>query len=254
MKAIFRLTLFSWFHAKTWLVLLALIGASAIVAPYVVPFEVDPSLTAPARSQAIYGFTFILLGLYLPGLAAELGRAQERNNHRLFWRAQGVSDLAYFVAVLGALVVPILILTGAAGLLIGLFGSKDLGTASLTQAMILTGLASSVVLPLAVGLSQRLAATVAAIFAIGVNVAGQYGPAIIEYIRANPRLSDSERTGLESLSAVIPHLRLGDQAERITFAWDTIPGGWFLASVGYLLACGAVSTLVGFLFFRKPRA
>lgn len=251
MKRIFRLAFAEWVHAKTWLLLFSILVVGAICAPLLVPYQIDGGLAAPARGQCVYILSFLLIAFYSPSVAAEIGRAQVRNNHRLFWRAQGIQDGRYYLALLGAAAVPTVALSAAAGVVIRVAGASELGSLSLLQAVTLTALAGVVALPIAIGVAQRSASTVAGISAIGVNLIGYYGPGILDYVRVNEQLSQSARVAAELVASVIPHLRLGDQAERVTFAWAAITSGWFAASCLYLVMCLIVSGIVGFVLFSR---
>lgn len=251
MNRIFRLALSEWTRAKTWLVLIALFLVALVAAPLLTPYEVDASLAAPARGQVVYAVSLLIALLYAPSVAAEIGRAQTRRGHRLYWRALGVSDRRYYAGILAAAAVPLLFLLTVAGVLIGWMGSPDLSRVAIAQAMTLTALAGCVSLPLAIGLAQRTASTVAAFFAVALNLAGIYGPAVLDYARRNERISDGTRRMLEAFYAAIPHLRIGDQSERITFAWPVVPLPAFALAAVYLVAWIGVIGVAGYLLFRK---
>ena len=251
MTRIFFLALSEWLRAKTWCVLLGLMCLMLWMARSMVPYEVDATLAAPARGQVVYAVALLLAAVYAPAMGAEIGRAQVRRGHRLYWRALGVRDGGYYAAIVVAAILPLAFLLGVAGLAIRMMGSPDLSSWSIVQAMTLTGLAGCVALPLAIGLSQFTASSVSAFFAVGFNFAGFYGPAILDYARRTERISDSARRVIEMLYSLVPHLRIGDQSERIAFAWPEIPLPEFSWAMLYLLAWFSVIGVVGFFLFRK---
>lgn len=249
-KPLFILTVKEWFHAKSWFVLLGAIIFAPIAANVFVPIEDHDRLVSPAMAQALYMVVFFIASLYAPTMAAEIGRSQTARNHRIFWKAQGMSDSVYFLTLLVATLVPLFAFCVIAGGAIALTSGAFVPKVSLLQAISLTFFAATVSLPIAIGLSQRVASSIATFIAVAVNVLGFYGPAILEYARYHSRLSDYAQRVIELLYALIPHLRIGDQAERVAFAWPPISAPSYFAAALYLVGWAVVTSFIGFFFFR----
>jgi hypothetical protein len=90
--------------------------------------------------------------------------------------------------------------------------------------------------------------------AILAEIAGFYGPAMLNFVRQKPDLSEQSRVAVEALMTIIPQLRIGDQAERVTFAWGAAGAPEFLAALGYLLLCVLATGAIGDLLFQRRRA
>jgi hypothetical protein len=250
MKAVANLLLQQWIHARAWVLVAAVFVAATFLAKYFVPWEVDPTLIPLARCQVIYGLTLVIGMVLLPALYAEAGRSQLTRNHRLFWRAQGLSDSKYFVAVCGICFVAAAAVVLAGTVILLLVRSVDLSVASLIQSMILTYLAVIVCAPLAVGMTQWVNSSPATLLTIVFNCVGLFGPASVNAAR-NTAGAKGEQVFWETVFTVIPQLRLGDQSERITFCWPPIPMQGFVEACGYLIGWTLFSFCIGYVCWRK---
>ncbi len=101
--AIFRLVIFEQIATKVWGVLLCALLIAIVVAPVLAPVEIDPSLAAPATSQAIYSLLLLFCGVAVPFFSSEIGRQQVVRQNRAYWASVGVSDLSYYFALNAAM-------------------------------------------------------------------------------------------------------------------------------------------------------
>lgn len=254
MRGIIQLVLVEWWRSKSWMVAILLIAACAVAGPLVVAGNIDPGIVPMARSQWVYLGFFLVGWVYGPLVASGFGEKQWIRNHRLFWKAQGVTDGKYYVALVAACSVPLICLGAFTLGLLVLFGNPEQVLVSKVQAVLLTMLALGSVIPLCIGLSQLLSGAAAFFTALTVIGCGMYGPAALEFVRGRKEASEGVRVVTELVLAIIPQLRLGDQAERLTFGWAPIEGMWFFMASGYLLLWCLIFGSVGALCFAIRKA
>lgn len=253
MSSILRLSLSEWWNTRSFPVLAALIIVAAFLGVMFTPANLDPSLSGPARAQWAYGAAFLLLMFYLPSFASELGASQVARNHRLWRKAMGQRDLSYFAALCLAGVVVAFAIASVMLITIVVGGVADQSIASKIQATVLTIAAFCIPVPLAIGLSQHVSATVSFFIAFGLSLAGLYAPAAAEMIRNGSTVSPREQFVAEMVMAVLPQMRIGDQAERVTFGWPAAPWTDFISAMVYLSLWLAATFLIGYALFRAKK-
>lgn len=239
-----------WRDGYGWMLLICAYAISLIAAPALVPWEVAPELGSAARAQVVYSLTFVVCAIVLPAMVADIGSAQRANNYRTYWRAQGLSDGEYYLRLCGA-GVGFVGCVSFGGTLIAWIAGPSMPIQAALQAGVLSALAGCVVIPLVVGLSQRLNAAATTIVAVLMNAVGYYLPASADAARQMPGITIGERLTWEVVYLVTPQLRIGDQASRITFGWPPVDVAWFLSAAAYLGGWVVISGGVGYVLWRK---
>lgn len=251
MQVIFRLAIVQWVVAWSWLIVLGLLVLAVVTAKSMVPWRVEPDLIPHARVQALYTAYFLVAAILLPVAGAEIGRTQITRSHRIFWRAQGLGDVPYFFALLGAVGVMAALLGLVVGTGILIVRSDELGALAVLQSMVLSILGSIVVAPLVLGLSQWVGSGTAAILGIIVNAVAYFGPGAAAAARGLFANGSGGRDVIELIFLLLPHLHLADQSARLTFCWAPIDAAPFAGAVAYLTLCVVGSSVLGFLLFRR---
>lgn len=253
MNPITKLALMEWWKAKSWMLALALVVAGAIIGPLVVAGNIDPTIVPLARSQWIYAGLVLTCWFYIPIVVSGIGENQRLRNHRLFWRSQGVCNRSYFSSLLAAGLIPLLAVNVLALALLVALGNPAQPVLAKVQAIVLTVGAFGAVIPLCLGLSQLVSGAATFFTAVAVIGSGLFAPSALEFIRERQGSSETVRLLCEIGLALIPQLRIGDQAERLTFGWAAIDVWWFIAAMGYLALWWLILGGVGFVLFTSRK-
>lgn len=251
--AITRLALIEQQKSRLWLIAIGLAAITVFFSPALAPIEIDPTLAAPARAQTAYAALLLFAGICIPFIAAELGRNQVTRNHRAFWASSGVGDWVYFGNLLLAIWVQLAVACVTCGIMICLMAGGFVELVPLLQALTLTFLSLSSAAALVIGLSQRLTTSIAGLIGVAWNLLGFYGVTLFGYGREYAQNSPGQQAVFEFFWTVIPHLRIGDQSERIVFGWPAIEWIMFGVAALYLSSWAVITGGLGWAVFRGKR-
>jgi hypothetical protein len=253
MKSIFLLHLRQIFRENDWILPLLLLVLASIVGSLLAPSNEDPSLRFSARTQTIWIVAWLCSIFWVGFVTAKIGSFQRSKGLREFWKALGVSDVGYYLALLAIPLICNLFIFGFAGGLTFFAGrNPEVPVAEWAdvnaQAALFAVLAQSSVMALILAITNLLDMAPAFTCGLLVNLYGLYGIGAVDQVRSgkDPLFSG----GAELLWTVGPHLHFADFLPRLTFGWGALPGKPFLFAGLYLAGILMVSVALGARLWR----
>jgi hypothetical protein len=248
---LFRLTLWTLWARKTWVVVYLAMLAIPFALPHIAPVEELPKLVQPARAQAAWQLAWLLGIFWGLSQAARLGDGNSRTGVGNLLRSQGVGSLSQLLSLwLGlmvylvpvALMATLICVTAAAP---SYDGEKGMWWATNLHFALLYLLAMGPLALLGIGISSRFGAMVGLMVPVALALYGLHG---VGY------LGDTIRMGgnpiLEWAYILSPHYHLADLTPRLLFKMGGLAGDALAEYVMYFLLLGLVMAAAARLLFK----
>lgn len=248
---LFRISLAGMFsRGSCWLMLAGGI-VFAWLGPLVTPWEENPVILQPARTQAAWIYAWLVLFTWLPFQAAALGHRLRDEGMLEHLRAGGQSVWSLFIQLSSAVMVW-MVATGLLALIVTAVFCRPLQPAEAAlwvnlslQYFALYCLSAAPLILLGIALGTCVSEVVAFLIPSGLLFAGLFGGAFL-----GPILADSQSPLFKALWVVLPHYHLADLTPRLVFKMGPLLSTDFLQSAACLGLQGAALAILGLCIFR----
>lgn len=237
-------------RGSCWLLLVGMFGFVWAV-PLMTPWQEQPQILQPARSQAAWMYVWFSLFTWLPFQSAALGRRFRAEGILEFLHARGAGGWGLYLQMTLAVAVWLLGLVFLAGLFCVWFCSpKDVVEAGSWLRLVAEygALVSFVGVPLCalgVALGTRAGEVIGYLVPVCLLFCG-----LIAASWLGPILVGSESPFVRCMWLILPHYHLADLTPRLVFKMGSLSPSAFLGSAVCLSLQGAALTLLGRCLLR----
>jgi hypothetical protein len=248
MMALFRISVAEILSSVGWVVLLAAVAILWISTPLISGAHGEGIVISRGQGACLGIF---LAGIYCIMLAGKLGAAQVSRGANLYYRAFGISEVARWLGICGACLVPLVFVSLVSGVLLlwnyWAWNSDFVGgLATVLQFLSLTLLRFWIVISLTVGAGALFGYGPGVMSGFALLVIGSLFPQLLSIATKNS-------PGLEGLWAFLPHLYAIDWSNSVIYLWRAA-GMWdYLTALFYGLAWLLAIGVGGLFFFSKSK-
>ncbi len=248
---LFKLTLSTTFHRKSWAICGILVIAFPFILPYLSSGSENPVLFKPALAQASWGLAWLSAIFWGFFVAARTGEQNARSGIGEYMLASGISATRQMLQMWLAIIAYVAPLGLVAALMSILFASPSLADersmwiATNLQYALLFALVVSPLIALALAVSSRFGSITGFIASAGTCVYGLYGA---NYLKNY--LSVESNALVRWIWQASPHYHFADPTERLRYKMGAIEWSQFPLLVSYFVGIFLLYTAVSRLLFR----
>ncbi len=251
---LFRLSLITTIRQNMWLLALLLLFLVPAIFPYLTPHDTVSSLIAPARAQAAWEISWILLLAWLLYQCCHLGSSNSKSTMGLYFKSKGMSNSRQLLELwlsCSCFLIPLCIVPAL--LCIAFTSPSNLIEAKMWTALnlqysllfFLTGSSLSV---FAIALSSRLGATISYLSTIAIALYGLFG---VNYLDMMVILKDSPI--VDWIYNLSPQLHLSNLTERLVFKKGPLDITTFTLTFSYLFGLFLLTSGLSFATFTSKQ-
>lgn len=252
---LFQLSLTTTIRQNMWILALLMLFLIPTILPYLTPHEDAPNIIAPARAQASWEISWVLLLAWLIYQCCHLGSSNSKSTLGLYFQSKGISGTRQLLEIwlsCSCFLIPLSVIPAI--YCIAFTAPYDpveakMWTALNLQYSILFFITGASLCALAISTASRFGLTVSYLAIITLALYGLVG---VNYLDMMVLLKDSPV--IDWLYNFSPQLHLSNLTERLIFKKGPLDASTFGLTISYLFGFSLIAAGISSLTFTTKQS